>query len=61
MKRTDLIRHLERHGCKLKREGGRHSIYANPVNGYQTPIPRHREIADLLARKICRDLEVPAP
>lgn len=59
MKRTDLIRHLKRHGCLLLREGGWHSIYTNPTNGEQTPIPRHREIADLLARKICRDLEVP--
>lgn len=61
MKRTDLIRHLERHGCTLRREGGSHSIYQNPKNGKQTPIPRHREIADLLARKICRDLEVSEP
>jgi mRNA interferase HicA len=61
VKRAALIRHLEQHGCKLKCEGSRHSIYTNPLNGYQTPIPRHREVADLLARKICRDLEVPAP
>ncbi|MFV9505540.1 MAG: type II toxin-antitoxin system HicA family toxin [Oscillochloridaceae bacterium umkhey_bin13] len=61
MKRNDLIRHLQRHGCTLLREGGRHSIYTNPANGEQTPVPRHREIADLLARKICRDLEIPEP
>jgi len=24
-------------------------------------VPRHREINEYLARKICRDLEVPAP
>jgi len=28
---------------------------------HETAIPRHREINDLLARKICRDLQVPAP
>ncbi|WP_129626300.1 type II toxin-antitoxin system HicA family toxin [Candidatus Oscillochloris fontis] len=61
MKRTDLLRHLERYGCLLRREGGRHSIYINPDNGWQTPIPRHREIPDLLAKKICRDLEIPEP
>jgi mRNA interferase HicA len=33
MKRRDLIRHLERHGCVLDREGNRHSIYRNPANG----------------------------
>ena len=33
MKRTDLIRHLEAHGCELLREGGSHTIYINPQNG----------------------------
>ena len=32
MKRADLVRHLTSHGCKLLREGGRHSIYYNPAN-----------------------------
>ncbi len=30
MKRQDLIRHLESHGCRLLREGGKHSVYYNP-------------------------------
>jgi mRNA interferase HicA len=25
MKRRDLLRHLEKHGCALLREGGKHS------------------------------------
>ncbi len=29
MKRRDLIRHIERHGCERFREGGSHSIYIN--------------------------------
>lgn len=29
MKRGDLIRHLERHGCEFLREGGNHTIYVN--------------------------------
>ena len=33
MKRHDLVRHLERHGCHLDREGANHSIYRNPANG----------------------------
>ncbi|MDY3555604.1 type II toxin-antitoxin system HicA family toxin [Gemmata sp. JC717] len=61
MKRHDLIRHLERHGCELLREGGRHSVYRNPANGRVSTVPRHREIDDFLARKICRDLGVPEP
>ena len=29
MKRRDLIRHLEKHGCELMREGGNHTVYVN--------------------------------
>ena len=29
MKRIDLIRHLESHGCVLLREGANHSVYHN--------------------------------
>lgn len=59
MKRLDLIRYLERHGCVLLREGARHSVYANRLTRKTSTIPRHREINDYLARKICKDLEVP--
>ncbi len=59
MKRTDLLRHLEAHGCELLREGGRHSVYVNRAKRKTSTVPRHREINDYLARKICRDLEVP--
>ena len=58
MKRQDLIRHLESHGCVLLREGGRHSVYVNLANSQISAVPRHREINDFLARKICRDLGI---
>jgi predicted RNA binding protein YcfA (HicA-like mRNA interferase family) len=61
MKRLDLIRHLERNGCALLREGGRHSVYVNRISGKSSTVPRHREINDFLARKICRDLEITMP
>ena len=61
MKRGDLLRHLAEHGCELKREGAQHSLWWNPANGVREPVPRHTEIPDLLARKICRRLEVPEP
>jgi mRNA interferase HicA len=32
-----------------------------PSNAKLTTIPRHREINDYLAGKICRDLDVPEP
>ena len=61
MKRRDLVGHLEAHGCELLREGGDHSVYVNRVAGKTSTVPRHREINEFLARKICRDLEIPSP
>jgi mRNA interferase HicA len=61
VKRTDLVRHLEQHGCELLREGGNHSVYVNRAARKSSSVPRHREINEFLARKICRDLEVPPP
>ena len=61
MKRSELIRHLRNQGCELLREGGRHSIWQNPVAGKMTAIPRHHEIKDFMAHKICRDLDIPKP
>jgi hypothetical protein len=59
MKRGDLLRYLEGCGCELQREGSRHSIYLNPTNGKKTSVPRHMEIDDRLAQKICKQLDVP--
>jgi len=61
MKRRDLLRHLERHGCEFLREGSNHTIYVNRRTEKTSAIPRHREIIDFLAEKICKDLEVPRP
>jgi predicted RNA binding protein YcfA (HicA-like mRNA interferase family) len=61
LKRRALVRHLEAHGCTLLREGARHSVYANSFARKASTVPRHREINEHLARKICRDLEVPEP
>jgi len=61
LKRADLVRHLEALGCRILREGGRHTVYVNSETGRASTVPRHREINDFLARKICRDLGVPEP
>lgn len=58
MKRKDLVKHLVENGCVLSREGGKYSVYQNPVNGKETPVTRHLEIADFAARKICKALEI---
>ena len=60
MKRADLVRHLESHGCQLLREGGKHTVYINRGTRKVTTVPRHREINEHLARKICKDLEIPS-
>lgn len=61
MKRREVIRHLTEHGCRFLREGSRHTVYFNPQNRKTSTVPRHNEIADFLARKICKDLEIPKP
>ena len=61
MKRIDLIRHLEQHGCEFLREGGEHTVYVNRAARMSSSIPRHREVNDFLARKICDDLQVQRP
>jgi mRNA interferase HicA len=57
MKRNALIKHLERNGAELIREGVKHTIYGR--KGLMTQVPRHTDIVDKLARKICKDLGIP--
>ncbi|MDP3720545.1 MAG: type II toxin-antitoxin system HicA family toxin [Acidobacteriota bacterium] len=61
MKRRALVRHLQDQGCELLREGANHSIFVNRAAGKTSTVPRHTEINENLARKICKDLGVPAP
>ncbi|NNJ85484.1 MAG: type II toxin-antitoxin system HicA family toxin [Gammaproteobacteria bacterium] len=58
MKRSALIRHLRQNGCYLKREGASHSLWCNPLTGHIEAIPRHTEIPNKLARKICDELSI---
>jgi len=59
MKRRDFVRHLSANGCILIREGGNHSWWGNPAKNRRSSVPRHNEINDHLARKICKDLDIP--
>jgi mRNA interferase HicA len=61
MRRRDLIRHLLQSGCELVRECGRHSRWINKAPNKRSAVPRHTEIPDLLARKICKDLGIDPP
>ncbi|OGZ03999.1 MAG: addiction module toxin, HicA family [Candidatus Lloydbacteria bacterium RIFCSPHIGHO2_01_FULL_41_20] len=58
MKRIALVKFLLKHGCVFVREGGKHSVYFNPATKRTSTVPRHTEINDFLARKICRDLGI---
>jgi predicted RNA binding protein YcfA (HicA-like mRNA interferase family) len=61
MKRRDLLEHLSRHGCRFVREGGDHSIWENPATRRRNAVPRHREIPDYTAARICKQLGIPTP
>lgn len=59
MKRQKLVAYLREYECLHIREGGGHSIFLNPVTRVKTTVPRHSEIDDLLAEKICKQLGLP--
>jgi hypothetical protein len=61
MKREALLRHLRRNGCVVRREGKEHTLWENPQTGHVEAVPRHVEIANLLAKRICRKLLIPDP
>jgi len=61
MRLLDLEKHLKKHGCSIVREGGNHTIYTNHKNRKNVPVPRHREIKNILVNKICKQLEIPSP
>jgi len=59
MKRKELLKYLNEHGCEFLREGKRHSWCWNPNMNRRSSVPRHTEISDNLAIKICKDLGIP--
>ncbi len=59
MNRSEFVKHLRSHGCELLREGKRHSWWHNPALNKRSAVPRHKEISDILAKKICKDLGIP--
>jgi hypothetical protein len=61
MKRRKLLFHLKNNDCELLFEGGKHSMYFNTKTKKTSTVPRHIEIDNWLAVKICKDLEIPPP
>ncbi|MBM4277029.1 MAG: type II toxin-antitoxin system HicA family toxin [Deltaproteobacteria bacterium] len=58
MKRTELLKYLQTQGCEFIREGSRHSWWGNRSRNKRSSVPRHTEIDDDLAKKICKDLGI---
>lgn len=61
MKRRDLVRHMQQHGCFLLREGSEHAIWMNAATNKRVSVPRHREINNFTAVRICQQLDIPSP
>lgn len=61
MNRKKLLKHLQSLGCFLLREGGKHSVFINMQKNKISTVPRHNEVNDFLAKKICKDLEIDRP
>lgn len=59
MKRKEFLKYLNEYGCELLREGARHSWWWNPELNRRSAVPRHTEINNILAKKICKDLGIP--
>ncbi|GAH33355.1 unnamed protein product, partial [marine sediment metagenome] len=53
--------HLRKNGCIFVREDARHSVFFNPLIKKSSTVPRHAEIDNFLAKKICRDLGIEPP
>jgi mRNA interferase HicA len=60
MKRKEFIKYQTSKNCYLLREGGKHSWWINPQENKRSSVPRHNEINDILIKKICKDLGIPA-
>ncbi|MFA5857613.1 MAG: type II toxin-antitoxin system HicA family toxin [Elusimicrobiota bacterium] len=58
MKTKEFIRYLSLHNCVLFRQGKKHSVFINLSTRKISTVPRHRELNDFLARKICKDLGI---
>ncbi len=52
MKRTDLVKLLNKNGWVLKRNGASHDLYTNGIK--TETIPRHNEINEMLAKAIIK-------
>jgi hypothetical protein len=58
VKRSEFVKYLMSNNCRLYREGKKHPIFINDLNGKKTTVPRHNELDDWLCVKICTQLGI---
>jgi predicted RNA binding protein YcfA (HicA-like mRNA interferase family) len=56
--RRKVLQALRKHGFKLHREGGQHSIVRRASDGVQIAVPRHRQLARGTVRGMAEDAGV---
>ena len=62
MKKGKFIKYLNQYGCfATGRQKGSHAQFRNAVNGAKTIVPMHNDIDDMLVKRICKQLGIPAP
>lgn len=59
MKRLEFLKYLATHDCIVAGEGGNHTQLLNTKTGKRTVVGRHRELDNLMARRICGQLGIP--
>ena len=59
IKRRDIIRHFEKNGFFLKREGSNHSIYSNN-KGVIVALGRHNTFSRFEANDLCKEAGISA-
>ncbi|MBS1726941.1 MAG: type II toxin-antitoxin system HicA family toxin [Armatimonadetes bacterium] len=55
------MRYLKESGCEEVKEGGSHTHVRNAKNGNLSTVPRHEDIQNPTAWRICRDLGIAKP
>lgn len=58
MKRSVFLKHLNKNGCYLYREGSKHSVFVNVSTNKRVTVPRHNELHNDFCKEICKQLGI---
>jgi len=56
MKRGELLKRIKAQGCVFVKHGKKHDVYKNQRTGVEERIPRHKDINEILAGVILKNL-----